>query len=77
MVSADKVSLHHNLGGWELADTAAVLGSADWSALDLGRAFRSARAAMAPGHGPADHGVEAAAGREPYASESDLADALE
>eukprot|EP00965_Chrysotila_dentata_P253203 6211123-Pleurochrysis_carterae.AAC.1 len=46
MVSADKLSLHHNLGGWELTDAAAILCSADWSDLDLGGAFRGARAAM-------------------------------
>eukprot|EP00965_Chrysotila_dentata_P235397 6200721-Pleurochrysis_carterae.AAC.2 len=56
MVSADKVSLHHNLGGWELADTATVLGSTDWSALGLGGVFRAARAAMAACRGPADCG---------------------
>eukprot|EP00965_Chrysotila_dentata_P161729 5341656-Pleurochrysis_carterae.AAC.1 len=32
---------------------------------------------MAAGRGPAGCGEEAVAGREPYASESDLADALE
>eukprot|EP00965_Chrysotila_dentata_P150372 4966932-Pleurochrysis_carterae.AAC.1 len=77
MVSADKVSLHHNLGGWELGDTAAVLGSADWSTLDLGGAFRAARAAMAACRGPDGGRAGAESDAEPYASEADLADALE
>eukprot|EP00965_Chrysotila_dentata_P248015 6208100-Pleurochrysis_carterae.AAC.1 len=77
MVSADKTSLHHNLGGWELSDTAAVLGSADWSALDLGGAFRAARAAMAACRGTGDGHAEHTENAGPYASEADLADALE
>eukprot|EP00965_Chrysotila_dentata_P247458 6207760-Pleurochrysis_carterae.AAC.1 len=57
-----------------MPDLAATLCSADWSGLDLGRAYRQARAALRRTDLCTPDGAEAC---EPYSSEADVDDALE